>query len=212
MMAALRRYLFAGIVALAPLLVTVVLIDWLLDISDRALALLPQEYHPAKLIGFEIPGIGVLLALLFILAVGAITSHVVGAWMMRLLAGIMERIPLIRAVYKGTRQLLESIFSDRSKTFQSVVMIQFPRPGNWMLGFVTGEASLAGVPGEAGADAVTVFVPSVPVPTTGWLFFVQPDELVQLDMSIEDGMRLVLSGGVLTPTSEGALPSGVGRK
>ena len=197
MMAALRKYLLAGIVALAPLLVTVALVNWLIEISDQAIALLPEPYKPANLFGFDLPGMGIALALLFIVVIGAVTTHFVGSWLMGLINGLMERIPFIRTVYKATRQLLESIFSDNTKAFQRVVMVQFPDRGRWVIGFVTGESRLPAV--EGGKPFISVFVPSTPLPTTGWLLFVEETELCQLDMTVEEGMKLVLSGGALPP-------------
>ncbi len=204
MIAHLRRWLIAGVVALAPLLVTVMLVNWLLDLSDRAIALLPAHWRPDALLGLDIPGMGVLMALAFIMLVGAITSHFLGSRMMHLLDRIMERIPLVRTLHKATRQLLAALFSDSSRAFQEVVLVQFPQRGRWVLGFVTGEGCL---PEAAGGDGyVSVFVPSTPIPTTGWLMFVDASELVHLDMTVEEGMKLLLSGGVLSP-EDGAAPA-----
>ncbi len=197
MIAALRKYLLAGIVALMPLLVVVALVNWLLRISDQTVALLPAAYRSELLFGVHIPGMGILLALLFIIVIGALLTHFIGRYFMRLIDSVMERIPLIRTVYKATRQLLEAIFSDNSNAFQEVVMVPFPHKGSMVLGFVTGES-----PVSAGPDSqpsVSVFVPSTPLPTTGWLLFVAAEELVHVDISVEEGMKLVLSGGVVPP-------------
>jgi len=195
MMAALRKYLLAGVVAMMPLLVVVALVNWLLKMSDKAVALLPPAYQPEVLFGVDIPGMGILLALLFIMVIGALVTHFIGRYFMRLIDLVMERIPLVRTVYKATRQLLEAIFSDNSSAFKEVVMVPFPHKGSMVLGFVTGES-----PVSAGSDSnpcVSVFVPSTPLPTTGWLLFVEAGDLVHLDISVEEGMKLVLSGGVV---------------
>ncbi len=194
----LRKYFLAGVVALAPLLVTVALINWLLDISDKGIELLPHAYRPEVLLGVNIPGMGVLLALLFILLVGALTTHFIGSRIMHMIDLVMERIPLVRTIHKATRQLLAAIFSDNSAAFQKVVMVQFPQQGRWVIGFVTGEGSMPGRDGDT-ERMVSVFIPSTPLPTTGWLLFVDESEITHLDMSVEDGMKLVLSGGALTP-------------
>lgn len=199
-MAALRKYLLAGIVALAPILVTVALMNWLIELSDHALALLPEPYQPEMFIGMNIPGLGIILALLAIIVIGALTTHFIGYHLMRLIDRIMGRIPLVRSVYKGTRQLLDSIFSDHSQAFQKVVMVPFPNRESMVIGFVTAEAPVS-VTGE-GERRVSVFIPSTPIPTTGWLLFVEEAELKTLDMSVEEGMRLVLSGGMLPAGSE----------
>jgi len=193
--ASLRKYLLAGIVALAPFLVTVALINWLIELSDSAVAMLPPEYRPEMLFGVDIPGLGIILALLLIIVIGMLTTHFIGNHLMRLFDRIMERIPLVRTIYKATRQLLEATLSDSSKAFQKVVMVPFPNKGTMVIGFVTGETAVA----IHGSDEtrVSVFVPSTPMPTTGWLLFIEPSEIVYMDMSVEEGMKLVLSGGTL---------------
>jgi len=199
-MTALRKYLLAGIVALTPILVTVALIDWLIGLSDRTIALLPEQYQPEALLGINIPGLGIFLALFAIMIIGAVTSHFVGNQLMRLIDRIMGRIPLVRTVYSATRQLLEAIFSDHAAAFKEVVMVPFPNPESMVIGFVTGEGPIP----VQGDDEVrlSVFIPSTPIPTTGWLLFVKASEVQHLNISIEEGMRLVLSGGMLPASVE----------
>jgi uncharacterized membrane protein len=196
-MKSLKRYLIAGVVALTPLLITVMLVRWLIGLSTRISSLLPPAYRPETLLGIDFPGIDILLALLFIILVGAITSHFIGSTIIHWIDRIMERIPLIRTVHKATRQLLGAIFSDSSRAFQKVVLVEFPQPGQWVLAFVTGEGALPGTPDSE--HHVSVFVPSTPLPTTGWLIYAEESKLRYIDMSVEQGMKLVLSGGVLPP-------------
>ncbi len=200
MIAALRKYLLAGVVAMMPLLVVVALVNWLLNMSDKTVALLPAAYRPELLFGVDIPGTGIVLALLFIIVIGALVTHFIGRYFLRLIDLVMERIPLVSTVYKATRQLLEAIFSDNSTAFKEVVMVPFPHKGSMVLGFVTGESPLLAVPDSQ--PCVSVFVPSTPLPTTGWLLFVEAEELVHLDISVEEGMTLVLSGGVVPARSK----------
>ncbi len=199
-MTALRKYLLAGIVALMPLLVVVALVNWLISISDKAVALMPPAYRPEIVFGIDIPGLGIILALLFIIIIGALTTHFIGYHLMRLIDRVMERIPLVRTVYKATRQLLEAIFGDSSSAFKEVVMVPFPQKGSMVMGFVTGESPLPFADG--GEPSVSVFVPSTPLPTTGWLLFVDSCELKHLDISVEEGMKLILSGGAVPALKE----------
>jgi len=196
----LRKYLFAGVITLVPLLVVVALINWLIDVSDKTVALLPPEYRPDLLFGIDFPGMGIILALLFIIIVGALATHFIGRHVMRLVDRLMSRIPLIRNVYNATRQFLESIFGDGSKAFKEVVMVPFPHKGCMVMGFVTGESPLLCVEGEE--KSVSVFVPSTPLPTTGWLLFVKASELQHMDISVEEGMKLLLSGGAVSAINE----------
>ncbi|MFQ5345514.1 MAG: DUF502 domain-containing protein [Mariprofundus sp.] len=199
-MTALRKYFLAGIVALAPILVVVALVNWLISISDKAVGLMPPAYRPEVLFGMDVPGLGIILALLFIVFVGALTTHFIGHHVMRLIDRIMGRIPLVRTVYKATRQLLEAIFGDSSSAFKEVVMVPFPNQGSMVMGFVTGESPL---PTTDDSEArVSVFIPSTPLPTTGWLLFVEASELKHLDISVEEGMKLILSGGAVSVPKE----------
>jgi len=194
-MTALRKYLLAGIVALAPFLVTVALINWLIELSDAAIALLPPQYRPEALVGIDIPGLGVVLAVLFIILIGMVTTHFIGNQLMRWIDRIMERIPLVRTIYKATRQLFEATLSDNAKAFERVVMVPFPDRSTMVIGFVTGEMVV--LMHGTRQQRISVFVPSTPMPTTGWLLFVDVAEIVSLEMSVEEGMKLVLSGGTL---------------
>ncbi len=199
-MIALRKYLFAGVVTLVPILVVVALINWLIEISDKTVALLPAEFRPEVLFGITIPGMGIVLALLFIIIVGAIATHFIGRHIMRLVDRLMDRIPLVRNVYNATRQFLESILGDSSKAFKEVVMVPFPHKDCMVMGFVTGDSPMPAADGET--ESVSVFVPSTPLPTTGWLLFVKKSELQHVDISVEEGMKLLLSGGAVPASKE----------
>jgi len=196
----LRKYLFAGVITLVPLLVVVALINWLIEVSDKTIALLPLELRPDTLFGIDIPGMGIILALVFIIIVGALATHFIGRHIMRLVDQMMGRIPLIRNVYNATRQFLDSIFGDGSQAFQEVVMVPFPHNGCMVMGFVTGESPLC--KNQTETTRVSVFVPSTPLPTTGWLLFVEKSELQHLDISVEEGMKLLLSGGAVAALKE----------
>jgi len=195
-MIALRKYLFAGVITLVPLLAVVALVNWLIEVSNKTMALLPPELHPEELFGIDIPGMGIVLALLFIIIVGALATHFIGRHIMRVVDRVMDQIPLIRNVYNATRQFLDSIFGDGSKAFKDVVMVPFPHKGCMVMGFVTGESPLTSSE-ESQTSRLSVFVPSTPLPTTGWLLFVEQSELQYLDISVEEGMKLLLSGGAV---------------
>jgi len=201
----LRKYLFAGVVTLVPLLVIAALINWLISMSDQAIALLPTAYQPEVLFGMDVPGLGIVLAFIFIIFIGALATHFVGRHVMRLVDQIMGRIPLIRNVYNATRQFLESVLGDSSQAFKEVVMVPFPHQGCMVMGFVTGESPLPAATGEEAS--VSVFVPSVPLPTTGWLLFVKTSELQYVDISVEEGMKLLLSGGAVSAPINTANPN-----
>ena len=198
----LRRYLMAGLVATAPLVITMMLVSWLVDFAHRALNWLPPRLHPDAWAGVHIPGLDVIVALLCVLAavmlIGALTTNFIGGHIMRWVDALMDRIPIIRSIHSAVRQLLEAMLMGSGKAFREVVLVPFPMQGNWSIGFVTADARLPAA-GFADKPMVSVFVPTTPIPTSGWLLYVARDDIRPLDMSVEEAMKLVLSGGVIAP-------------
>lgn len=194
----LRRYLITGLIVSVPIVITVLVVRWLVHVSDQALTLLPQSYRPDALLGVHIPGLGVLVALLFIILIGILATNFFGkrilAWFDRLLA----RVPVVRSIYGAVKQLMEAVLGTGSQAFRQVVLVSFPQQGQWTLGFVTGPAKLPGGNDDPG-NLMAVFVPTTPNPTSGWLLFVPEDELRVLPMSVEEGLKMVVSGGMLGP-------------
>jgi len=202
-MAALRRYLIAGVIAITPVVVTIMLVSWFIGISDRAIALLPHHLQPDALFGFHIPGLGVLLTLLLVIIVGWLATNFIGSHFMGWIDLLMDRIPIVRSIHSAVKQLMESLLSGSGKAFQRVVLVPFPKDDSWTIGFVTGESTWP-TGGEADAELLaSVFVPTTPIPTSGWLLYVPVSRLKPLDISVEEGMKIVLSGGMLTPKQRG---------
>ncbi len=204
MIGSLRRYLMAGLAVSLPILVTFMIVRWLIDLSDRAVALLPPQFQPDALFGTHIPGVGVVLALVILVLIGALTTNMVGKHLMRWVDALLAKVPVVRSIYGAMRQLMDAVLGKGSKAFRQVVLVSFPQEGQWTIGFVTGETSLP-VPGEG--PKVAVFVATTPNPTSGWLLFVSESELIPLDLTVEEGMKVVVSGGMLAP-KEGDLVSG----
>jgi len=202
MIGALRRYLMAGLAVSLPILVTFVIVRWLIELSDKALSLLPPQFQPDTLFGTHIPGVGVVLALTVLVVIGALTTNMVGKHLMRWVDALLAKVPIVRSIYGAMRQLMDAVLGKGSKAFRQVVLVSFPQKGQWTIGFVTGESSLP-IPGET--PKVAVFVATTPNPTSGWLLFVSESELIPLDMSVEEGMKVVVSGGMLTPKENGSI-------
>ncbi|MFQ5581523.1 MAG: DUF502 domain-containing protein [Mariprofundaceae bacterium] len=203
MIAALRRYFITGLVVLVPIVITILLVTWLVDLSDRLLALLPLRYQPDALFGTHVPGLGIALALLAVMGIGMLVTNFIGRHVLRWFDALLAQVPLVRSVYGAVKQLTEAVLGKGGKAFRQVVLVSFPQPGQWTIGFVTGPATLP-VPGADEDERVSVFVPTTPNPTSGWLLFVRASELVVLDMTVEEGMKVVVSGGVLAPKTEPA--------
>jgi len=198
MIGSLRRYLMAGLAVSLPVLVTFIVVRWLIELSDRAVALLPPQFQPDALFGAHIPGVGVVLALVVLILIGALTTNMVGKYLMGWVDTLLAKVPVVRSIYGAMRQLMDAVLGKGSKAFRQVVLVSFPQKGQWTIGFVTGETSLP-VPGEE--QKVAVFVATTPNPTSGWLLFVSESELIPLDLSVEEGMKVVVSGGMLAPKS-----------
>lgn len=194
-MKALKKYLIAGLVALAPLLITVLLIHWLIDLSAQFSAWLPEGYRLQTLLGITLPGFDIVLAFVFVILFGAAVVHFIGNNVMKWFDMLMEQIPFVRGIQKGTRQLFSALFSEGPGGFKQVVMVEFPQARQWMIGFISGEGSLPGSTSDK--RYFSVFIPSTPLPTTGWLVYVEEDKLQHLDLTVDQGMKIVLSGGVL---------------
>ncbi len=201
----LKRYLMAGLVATVPLVITMMLVSWLVDFAHRALNWLPPHLRPDAWAGVHIPGLDVIVALLCVLAavmlIGALTTNFIGGHVMRWVDALMDRIPIIRSIHSAVRQLLEAMLMGSGKAFREVVLVPFPMQGNWSIGFVTADARLPAA-GFADKPMVSVFVPTTPIPTSGWLLYVARADIRPLDMSVEEAMKLVLSGGVIAPPAD----------
>lgn len=194
----MKRYLIAGLLIWVPLGVTVMVINFLVGLMDRTLLLLPVQYRPDVLIGVHIPGLGVVLIVIVVLGTGMIVANLFGRTLVRWSESLLARIPLVRSIYLGVKQITEMLLSSDGKTFRKVVMVEYPRRGLWTLGFLSGVTR-----GEAqtktGVEVVNVFIPTTPNPTSGFFIMVPSDELVELEMSVDDGLKVIISAGVFVP-------------
>lgn len=202
--AKLRTYFFAGILITAPVSLTIYL-AWLFItfVDERVFSLIPPQYNPETYLPFSIPGIGLLLALVGLTLIGALTAGILGRAAHHLIEGVLNRLPIIRSLYGAIKQIMETVLANKSAAFRECVLIEYPRKGVWTLGFITGTTK--GEVQELTADEViNVFVPTTPNPTSGFLLFVPQQDVIRLKMPIEDGLKLVVSGGIVTPASTAA--------
>ncbi|WP_119303289.1 DUF502 domain-containing protein [Dongia deserti] len=205
--ARLRAYFFAGVLITAPVSLTIYL-AWLFItfVDERVFSLLPPQYHPETYLRFSIPGIGLLLAIIGLTLIGALTAGILGRAVNLLLEGILNRLPVIRSLYGAIKQIMETVLANKSAAFRECVLIEYPRRGIWTLGFITGRTK-GEVQERTAEETINVFVPTTPNPTSGFLLFVPEKDIIRLQMPIEDGLKLVVSGGIVTPpTSAPALP------
>jgi uncharacterized membrane protein len=200
-MARLRRYFLTGIVVAAPVLLTAYIAWATITFIDQLITpLIPRQYLPETYLPFKVPGIGLVIVLIAFTLVGWLAAGIAGRWLVQLGEAIVARMPVVRGVYSALKQIFETLFTQSSNSFRQVVLIEYPRKGVWTVAFVTGNTS-----GEVnrrlmnGVELINVYVPTTPNPTSGFLLFVPRDELRYLDMSVEDGLKLLVSIGLVTP-------------
>jgi uncharacterized membrane protein len=201
--ARLRDYLFAGILVTAPIFitcyVTIAFLDW---VDSKVTPLVPPEYNPNNYLPFSLPGLGLVIAIVFFILVGWFARNFLGRILFRIAEGVMHRVPVIRVMYKALKQVLETVMTNQSQAFREVVMVEYPRPGCWALGFVTGVTKGEVQALGAGVEMVNVFLPMTP-PTGGFLLFLPRSALIPMKMTVEEGIKLLVSGGIITPEDGG---------
>ena len=201
----LRRYLVAGLLVWAPLGITFLVIKFLLDLMDRLLLLLPVEFRPETVLGFTVPGLGLVLAVAILLITGAIGANLLGRSLLRGWEGLLSRIPLVRTVYSSVKQILSSLLSTGSHSFRRVLLIEYPRKGIWTVCFQTAQAADE-IQSQLEKESIMVFVPTTPNPTSGFIMVVAKEETRQLDMDIESALKLVMSLGIVANTGAAGSP------
>jgi uncharacterized membrane protein len=198
MMASIRKWLLSGLLVIVPLTITLLVLQWVLGFLDQTLLILPDSWQPDKLLGFHIPGFGVLLALGSLLVVGAVASNFVGRKLVGWWDNLLHRIPIVRSIYSGVKQVSDTLFSESGNAFRKAVLIQWPREGAWTIAFVTG------VPGGDAAnylqgDYLSVYVPTTPNPTGGYFIMLKASDCIELKMSVDEALKYIVSMGVVVP-------------
>lgn len=205
----IRRYLVAGILVWVPLAVTYTLIRFVVGLMDRTLLLLPRQFRPEELLGFNIPGLGVILTIIVLLVTGLLAANFVGRAFVGGWESLLERIPVVRSIYSAAKNFAEMVFSDSSQSFKRVLLIEYPRKGLYSLAFQT-STELGEVQGRKGEEIVCCFVPTTPNPTSGFIVIVPKQDVIVLDMEVDEALKMIISLGVVVPTwhkdSTGELP------
>jgi uncharacterized membrane protein len=194
----IRRYLVAGILVWLPLGVTLLLINFLVGVMDRTLGLVPLAYRPETWLGFPIPGLGVILTIIILLVTGVLVANIVGRSVVGGWESLLERIPIVRSIYSAAKNFTEIVFSDSGKAFKKVLLVQYPRKGIYTLTFQTA-TEMGEVQGRTGDDVVCCFVPTTPNPTSCFIIIVPKNETIELDMSVDEAAKLIMSLGVVVP-------------
>ncbi|MDP6804965.1 MAG: DUF502 domain-containing protein [Rhodospirillales bacterium] len=200
--ARLRTYFFAGILVTAPISITFYLAWLLISFVDRRITpLIPEQYNPESYLPFALPGLGVVIMVVGLTLIGAVTAGFVGRLWMRISERLLSGMPVIRNIYATVKQIIETIVAQKSQAFREAVLVEYPRRGIWAIGFMTGKTE--GEVQNLTKETVTnVFLPTTPNPTSGFLLFVPTKDLVPLSMTVEEAIKMVISGGIVTPADQ----------
>lgn len=198
----LRRYLIAGVLFWLPVLATVWVLTFIVELMDRTLLLLPDVVRPENVLGFEIPGLGIVFAFVVLLLTGLAVTNLVGRQIVTWWEGLMQRIPLVRSVYGGVRSFTDTVLNKQGSSFRQVVMIEYPRKEMWSIGFITAD-NIHAASEKTGETQVCVYVPTTPNPTSGLIVMLPRRDIVELDMSVDAAMKLIVTLGVVSPPAHG---------
>ena len=196
----MKRYFMTGLLIWAPLGITIWVLSLILGMMDQSIMLLPSDWQPRALLGFHLPGMGALLTLLVVFVTGLLTANFIGQRLVRWWEALLHRIPVVRSVYQSVKQISDTVFSPSGQAFRQAVLVQYPRPGSWTIGFLTGTPG-GEIAAHLGKDMVSLYVPTTPNPTSGFFLMVPKADVVELDMSVEDALKYLISMGVVAPTS-----------
>ena len=197
-MSAIRKWLFSGLLVIVPMAITIWVLQWIINMLDQTLLILPDAWHPDRLLGFHVPGFGVLLALGILLVVGAVASNFAGRKLVHWGDQAVSRIPVVRSIYSSVKQVSDTLFSESGNAFRTAVLVQWPRPGVWTIAFVTGVPG-GDVANHLTGDYLSVYVPTTPNPTGGYIVMLRKSECVELRMSVDEALRYVISMGAVVP-------------
>ena len=198
----MKRYIMAGLLVWVPLGITIYVILWLVGTLDQTLLLLPENLRPEAVFGFRIPGLGVVLSFAILLMTGVIAANFFGQRLIRMWEGIIERIPFVKSIYSSVKQVSDTVLSDQGTAFRKALLVEFPRPGCWTIAFLTGTPADS-VSDHLRGDFVSIYVPTTPNPTGGYFVMVPREAIRELDMSVDEALKYIISMGVVAPRRHG---------
>ena len=196
----MKRYFITGLLIWAPLGITIWVLSFILGMMDQSIMLLPTQWQPRNLLGFHLPGLGALLTLLIVFLTGLLTANFIGQRLVRWWEALLHRIPVVRSIYQSVKQISDTVFSPSGQAFRQAVLVQYPRPDSWTIGFLTGTPG-GEIVDHLGDSMVSLYVPTTPNPTSGFFLMVPRTDVIELDMSVEDALKYLISMGVVAPAS-----------
>jgi uncharacterized membrane protein len=194
----IRRYFIAGLLIWVPIWVTLLVIGFVANLLDKTLTLLPNAYQPQHLLGFSIPGLGVVFTLLLVLITGILVTNFLGSRLIVIWEAVLAKIPFVSPIYSGVKQVLTTIFSSDGKSFKKVIMVEYPRRGIWTLAFQTG-TGFQQAEEKLGEPLISIFVPTTPNPTGGFWLLVPKKDTIEMDISVDSALKMIISLGMVLP-------------
>jgi uncharacterized membrane protein len=194
----MRKYFITGLLILVPLAITLWVLHLVVSTMDQSLLLLPESWRPQALFGVPIPGIGTILTLLIVFLTGLLAQNFIGSYVVRLWEALLNRIPIVNSIYSSVKQVSDTLFSSNGNAFRKAVLVQYPRQGSWTIAFLTGTPG-GDVAQHLQGDYVSVYVPTTPNPTSGFFLMMPKAETVELEMSVDEALKYIVSMGVVAP-------------
>lgn len=207
----MKKYLVTGLLIWIPLAITLWVLSSIVRLMDQSLFLLPQAIQPERLLGFYIPGLGAILTVAVVLGTGLIATNIIGQKMVAYWENVLMHIPVVKSIYYSVKQVSDTLFSGNGESFRKVLLVRYPHPEAWSVAFMTGNAARP-IAELLPDEHVGVFIPTTPSPVNGFFFFVRKRDVIELDISVDDALKYIVSMGVVPPAQRGrAAPNPLGR-
>jgi len=194
----IKRYFITGLLIWVPLAITAWVLSLIASVADQSLRLLPESIRPHDLLGFDIPGAGIVLTLLIILTTGVLAANFIGQRLVGWWEKLLARIPVVNSIYNSVKQVSDTLFSSSGNAFRKALLIQYPREGSWTIAFLTGKPG-GDVANHLQDDYVSVYVPTTPNPTSGFFLMLPKSDVIELDMAVDEALKYIISMGVVAP-------------
>ncbi len=201
----MRKYFITGLLVLVPLAITLWVLNLIIGTMDQSLLLLPEKWRPKALLGHDIPGLGTILTLLVIFLTGLATRNFIGRQIVSLWEAVLTRIPVVSSIYSSVKQVSDTLFSSSGNAFRKALLVQYPRQGSWTIAFLTGVPG-GDIKNYLAGNYVSVYVPTTPNPTSGFFLMLPCADTIELDMSVDEALKYIISMGVVAPEQQ------IGRK
>ena len=194
----MKKYFITGLLVLVPLFITLWVLSTLIHTMDQSLLLLPEAWQPKKLIGFNVPGLGALLTLVIIFVTGLVATNIFGQQLIVLWESFLNKVPFVKTIYSSVKQVSDTLFSNSGNAFRKAVLVQYPRQGCWTIAFITGTPG-GDVVNHLQGEYISVYVPTTPNPTSGFFLMMPKADVIELDMSVDEALKYIISMGTVTP-------------